>query len=350
MQYISIYDRAGVVAGNIKKMDFWKKREDLVLNETILNESENIVYNLQKTKPDVLIMVSDNSEWCSAQGIRKLKKKLTGINIIFVGFDESYQTVREYFQSGVFDYLVQPVSEEVLFEAILRIYSGFGISYVVNNLQLKIDALIENIFLGGGEEKFIIDSIIEQIFIDWKNDPINCQIISDKAKYHIYEMIIERKPWLEKFLYRNDFSFHFGFLLKTKKEIEKDWIKCFKEASAMVTKYQMIDDKLVYRIGKYVVVHVDEKLSLDMVANGVYLNPSYISHIFKKVTGMSFMDFIAEVKVDRAKILLKDKKIRIYDVAAIVGFNNPEYFTKKFKSKTGYSPLEYQRKYMEETK
>ena len=123
----------------------------------------------------------------------------------------------------------------------------------------------------------------------------------------------------------------------------KDWVRCFKEASKMVVKYQMIDDRLVYRIGKYVVVHVDEKLSLESVAKGVYLNPSYVSHIFKKVTGMNFTDYMTEVKVDRAKVLLRDSKLKIYDVAATVGYSNSEYFAKTFRKKTGYAPVVYQK-------
>ena len=342
MQYISIYDKIGIVAKQILCMEFWKGREDIVLDKEILNNEKYLLTELKKRKPDLFIMVMDNTELSTYEGVQQLKKQLSGINIIFIGYDDSYSMVRKYFLSGVFDYLVQPIDEDMLVQSVLRIYSGFGLGYIVNDLELKTDALIENIFLGGGQEKIIIESIIEQIYKDWKYDPINCQIISDKTKYRIYEILTERKPWLEKFLFRNDFSYHLGFSIKSEKEIVENWNRCFSEASAMVTKYQMIDDKLVYRIGKYVVVHVDERISLDKVANGVFLNPSYISHIFKKVTGMSFTDFITEVKIDRAKVLLRDKNIKIYDVANIVGFNNPEYFAKKFRSRTGYSPIEYQ--------
>ncbi|MFQ9514628.1 MAG: helix-turn-helix domain-containing protein [Eubacterium sp.] len=347
MQYISIYDKNGVISKQIYEMSFWKKRQDLVLNKSVLTDSRKLIHNLQKIKPNVFIMIIDNTDISTCEGIRLIKKKLTGINIICVGYDNSYETVRKYFHSGVFDYLIFPLEEETLLDSVLRVYMGFGLDYILNDLQLKVDALIENIFVGGGQEEYIINNIMNQIYRDWKNDPLNCQIISDKAKYHIYEMLIERKSWLEKFLYRNDFSYHLGFSVKTKEEIMSNWLRCFKEASAMVTKYQMIDDKLVYHIGKYVVVHVDEKLSLDTVAQEVFLNPSYVSHIFKKITGMSFTNFITEVKIDRAKVLLRDNNIRIYDVANILGFNNPEYFTRKFKGRTGLSPIEY-KKFLEQ--
>lgn len=350
MQYVSIYDKIGNTAEQIKKNSLWAERKDFQLQREIWKNERTLYHNIQRNKPDILIMIIDNSDICSPKSLQKLMLNFTGLHIIAVGYSSDYETVREYFLNGVFDYLTLPIDTELLRQTILRIYDNFGLNYVVNDLQMKIDAFINNIFLGGGQEETIIASIIEQIYADWKGDPINCQIISDKAKTHIYEILTERKPWLEKFLYRNDFSYHVGFSLKTKQMIMKDWVRCFKEASAMITKYQMIDNKLVYRIGKYVVVHVDEKLSLDSVAKGVYLNPSYVSHILKKITGMSFVDYMAEVKTDRAKVLLRNPNARIYDVASTVGYSNPEYFTKNFKKKTGYSPVNYQKMLQEKWK
>lgn len=71
--------------------------------------------------------------------------------------------------------------------------------------------------------------------------------------------------------------------------------------------------------------------------------PSYMSHIFKKITGMSLSDFTIEVKSDRAKVLLREKNMRIRDVAAAIGYANPEYFAKRFRDNTGYTPVQYRR-------
>jgi two-component system response regulator YesN len=73
----------------------------------------------------------------------------------------------------------------------------------------------------------------------------------------------------------------------------------------------------------------------------VYLNPSYISHIFKKVTGINFTEFMTEVKIDRAKVLLRNEELRIRDVSATVGYGNQEYFSRIFKERTGYTPVDY---------
>ena len=342
MQYVGIYDKSGQTAEQIRQMPFWSVRNDFELIEPLREEEEIYTY-LNEKRPNIFLLVVEQNESFSMNRLRQITSLSLGIKIILIGYEKSYEVVRNIFLSGAFDYLIQPIDSRQLEESLIRVYDMIGLSYVVNDLQMKVDALIDNIFLGGGQEEIIIRSMIGQIYEDWKRDGINCQLIADKAKNHIYEILIDRKPWLEKFLYRNDFTCKFGFSLMRKEEIIKEWVRCFKEASKMVVKYQMIDDKLVYRIGKYVVVHVDEKLSLESVAEGVYLNPSYVSHIFKKITGMNLTDYMAEVKVDRAKVLLRDSRMKIYDVASTVGYSDSEYFAKIFKKKTGYSPTAYQK-------
>lgn len=342
MQCVGIYDKNGYVAEQIKNMKFWSIRNDFELMDTIQDENEIFTY-LNGSRPNIFLLVEDKNEGFAVERLKEITNLFLGVKIILIGYEKSYEVVRKIFLAGAFDYLIQPVDEKILEDSLIRVYDTLGLGYVVNDLQMKVDALVDNIFLGGGQEEIIIQSIIDQIYEDWKQDAINCQLITDKAKNHIYEILIDRKPWLEKFLYRNDFTYKFGFSLLRKEDIIRDWVRCFKEASKMVIKYQMIDDKLVYRIGKYVVVHVDEKLTLESVAKGVFLNPSYVSHIFKKVTGMNFTDYMAEVKVDRAKVLLRDSKMKIYDVAATVGYSNSEYFAKTFRKKTGYAPVAYQK-------
>ena len=347
MHRVSFFDRKGVNAEKIIEFSFWEKFRNFDLDTEIIRSSELLSESIHQRKSDILIAFSDGTDLISPERIHDFVRKFAKLQLIVIGRDSSYKTTRCYFLNGVYDYLTDPFDESTLEESVARMCCDYGVDYVENELKFKVDALIANIFLGGGSEDFIISEIFEQIFKDWNNDPVNCQIISDKAKLYIYETLIERKPWLEKFLYKDDFTYRFGFSLKSKGELIRIWIMNFKEASAMVTKYQMIDDKLVYKIGKYAVVHVDEKLSLDDVSKGVFLNPSYISHVFKKITNMSFVNFMTEVKIDRAKVLLRDNEMSIKEIAYTLGFANQEYFTKIFKKKMGVTPIMYKQFLME---
>ncbi|MGN0728917.1 helix-turn-helix domain-containing protein [Treponema sp.] len=342
MRTVFFFDKSRAKAEKLMKFSFWKKASGFELDSAILLNSDALREKLSGRKNDVLIAFSDGADIFSPECFPETKKYFPQMLIIVIGKDGTYSAARTYFISGVFDYLIYPFEESVLEQAVYRIYEAQGEDYI-SVLKLKADALIDNIFLGGGQEKFIIREIFDQIYRDWNNDHVNCQIVSEKAKSYIYETLVERKPWLEKFLYKPDFYHHSGFSLKNRDELINQWVINFRDASVMVKKYQMIDDKLVYRIGKYVVVHVDERLSLDDVSAGVFLNPSYISHIFKKVVGMSFVNFMTEVKIDRAKVLLKNPDTRINEVAYTLGYSNQEYFTRTFKKKTSLTPLEYQK-------
>ncbi len=215
------------------------------------------------------------------------------------------------------------------------------VDYVKEKLSLKVDALIANIFLGGGNTDFICESILEQIYADWDNDAVNGQMVAERAKKIIYEELIQRKTWLEKFIYDKHYTYQMGFQIKEKETIIREWKRDFAQAAKVVKKYQMLDHKLIYHIGKYVVVHVDEHLTLEDISKGVFLNKSYISHVFKKVAGINFVDFMTDVKIDRAKILLMDEERKIWEVAATIGYHDAEYFSKVFKNKTGLSPSQY---------
>ena len=185
MQYVSIYERTGNLAEQIMDMEFWSNRSDFSLNKNVQREPEKLMEELQKQKPDILILVADSVKSCDPRWVEMIRDGFSGIHMIVIGTEADYELVRAYFLAGVFDYLIQPLNMETLKTAILRVYTDFGIAYVVNELSMKVDALIDNIFLGGGEEPYIIKNIMEQIYTDWKRDPLNCQIVSDKAKKHI---------------------------------------------------------------------------------------------------------------------------------------------------------------------
>lgn len=343
MQKVLLVDQTNEIAEKIVEMSFWVHRKDFAIVGTVKNTKEMMAL-LSKEKVDIIFYTLHYETINEVEILENMKDWFQEIAIIIISYRSSYEDIRQGFLAGAFDYLVPPLEEEVVEASLNRIYISTGIHYIRNRLQLKCDALIEHIFTGGGKEQKLCMKILEQIYKDWNQDVVNSQMIADKTKAIIYEEIIARKPWLEKFIYKKNYIHSVGMHFKTKEQIQEEWKRYFADAAKMVKKYQMIDHNLIYPVGKYVVVHVDEKLTLEGVAQGVFLNKTYISHIFKKITNMNFMDFMLEVKVDRAKILLLDEEIKIYDVAAIIGYSNPEYFSKKFKEKTGMSPTDYRKK------
>ena len=100
-------------------------------------------------------------------------------------------------------------------------------------------------------------------------------------------------------------------------------------------------DAVVARVCKYIAAHLEEDLSLVRLADMVYFNPSYLSRVFKQITGENVIERINGARVARARELLSATKMKIRDISLKVGYDNPSYFTQFFRRETGLSPQEY---------
>jgi len=90
--------------------------------------------------------------------------------------------------------------------------------------------------------------------------------------------------------------------------------------------------------------HPEEDLSLTRLGEMVYFNPSYLSRLFKQSTGTNLLTYVCQVRLDRARELLRTTDRRVNEIAACVGFESASYFTQFFKRHTGISPKEYREK------
>ena len=93
----------------------------------------------------------------------------------------------------------------------------------------------------------------------------------------------------------------------------------------------------------YIREHMAENISLMDVSQVVYMNPTYFSTLFKRATGQTFSDYLAEVRISRAKELLKDLSISVAEVGERVGYPNSRYFSKVFLKTVGVKPSEYRK-------
>lgn len=101
------------------------------------------------------------------------------------------------------------------------------------------------------------------------------------------------------------------------------------------------DDSSIAQAIDYIRQNADRDLTRAQVAQAVYLNPEYLSRLFKKKTGISLHDFIIREKMERAKSMLRDTDIPISLVAIRIGYTNFSYFSQVFRRYAGMTPQEY---------
>ena len=100
-------------------------------------------------------------------------------------------------------------------------------------------------------------------------------------------------------------------------------------------------DTAVATVKAYIESHLSDELDRDTLAAMVYLNADYLSHLFKKDTGSSLINYIIDRRIAHSKELLAKGEMSIRDIAITCGFQNISYFSRQFKKSTGMTPRQF---------
>ena len=92
---------------------------------------------------------------------------------------------------------------------------------------------------------------------------------------------------------------------------------------------------------EYIDLHYSRPIQLSDVALYVEVSPAYLSNLFTRHLGRSFVDQLTESRMDKAKQLLTEQTHSIKTISHMVGYQDPNYFSRLFKKQTGHSPTEY---------
>ena len=88
-----------------------------------------------------------------------------------------------------------------------------------------------------------------------------------------------------------------------------------------------------------------QKISFGFYAERYHYNLSYLSKQFKRKSGMNFVDYLFEVRLNKAKQFMKDESLTLNEIALKVGYDDYSHFCKVFKKSEGISPQEYRTNY-----
>ena len=92
----------------------------------------------------------------------------------------------------------------------------------------------------------------------------------------------------------------------------------------------------------------DPSISIGLIAQHLGISEGHLSHLFKKETDYTLLNYLTRYRIHKAMGLLKDCRVKVYEVAEQVGYRNITYFSATFKKYVGVSPSEYQDRYSPE--
>jgi AraC-like DNA-binding protein len=99
----------------------------------------------------------------------------------------------------------------------------------------------------------------------------------------------------------------------------------------------------VTRAKQFIARNQDNALCLATVAKAVNTSTFYFCKLFKRATGLTFTDYLARVRVEKAKAMLLDRNRRVSEVAYDVGFQSLTHFNRVFRKVAGQSPTQFRR-------
>ena len=110
------------------------------------------------------------------------------------------------------------------------------------------------------------------------------------------------------------------------------------------------DTSTISHIIQYLQDHLEEDISLNILADVFHLSAQYISQLFKKEIGVNFLAYLTSIRMEKAKKLLISTSLSIGEIAMQCGYGDYRVFTKTFKKMIGNTPSQYRREFITDIK
>src|SRR5699024_313603 len=106
-------------------------------------------------------------------------------------------------------------------------------------------------------------------------------------------------------------------------------------------------DIYIKQVLEYIQHNYDRDLTVAELAANVYLHPNYLHRIFKESMHCTITEYLTELRIEKAKMLLAKTTIPITEISDFVGINSRQYFSYLFKKRTGETPRDYRKRIIE---
>ncbi|WP_411682078.1 response regulator [Clostridium thailandense] len=370
------------------------------MNIEIVGEAEDgeiALKIIEDKKPDIILIDICMPFLNGLDLIEKIKSSVSNsIIIIISGYDE-FSYAQRALKLRVFDYILKPVDSKMLEGVILRATkelnkfqekrnylewtnkhleensSALKQSFLNNWLSGKLthEQLIDELdFFNiniGKDVGLIVIKVVERLALgvaikSWDKKMLNfaiiniaCEVlnkpepiltfIDDDGNIVVIMNIDQNKSWhnvgalIEEKIY--DYL-HYTAIVDQKKvsnilTVRDCYISLINDINKK-TQYKPV----VLLVMKYICKnYCVNDLNLEKVSKEFNVSSSYLSKLLKQQIGMSFIDYVTSVRINKAMCIMEDPTVKIYEVAELVGYSNQHYFCKAFKKIMGFPPTEF---------
>lgn len=162
--------------------------------------------------------------------------------------------------------------------------------------------------------------------------------LKSQIKFEAYELVKDLEESIDKI--QNSFG------IINCNDLEKYILKEVREILNKNCSEQDTDRyRLIKKVQAYCERNFQRDITLDMVAKEVYLTKTWFCSLFKKETGKTFWEYLTDLRMKKARLLLENTEEKINTISGLVGYKNASHFNHLFLEKYGVTPAEYRRRF-----
>ncbi|RED55490.1 response regulator [Cohnella lupini] len=265
------------------------------------------------------------------------EKKLPMETIIISGYDK-FQYAQQAMKYQVSEYLLKPVKENELREAMQRLYTRLEDNDKWHMYLVKVQSFLEE--LATREmPAHLHDSLHKLLESVWS-------IRDAYPAYYAALLRLLHNNWMERIGHPSSGTsqhFHVDDAL-TIEQIRTHFDDLLSRSMQFPSSesYQL-DKKVIREVCAYLEQQYRKNVSLTEMAERCHMSVSHFCNVFKRQTGMTLINYVNKIRVEKVKQLLLEPDLKIYDIADLVGYTTMSYFNRIFKESEGVSPNEYRK-------
>jgi two-component system response regulator YesN len=254
--------------------------------------------------------------------------------IVLSGYD-NFQYAKQAMRFGINEYLLKPVDEEELHSALKRSMKRLEGMSEVHEGYLFIQQFIEMLPEQKEQALFqglysLLDYILELMVLSPSMAKSLLTILNSKLNELFLAIIPEYTPVSLTAENEQGIRKHFASMMEA-------WLLASPNYEVQPLKIS------IKHACDYIDTHYYENFTLARLAAMSHMSVSYFSMLFKKTTGQTCLNYLNQVRMQKAKELLREPDLKIYEVADMVGYTSLPYFNRIFKQILKITPAEYRK-------
>ena len=343
MYKILLVDDREVFLRTVRRMPFFREHKDEIRIEWECRSAEGALVLLRREHVDLVMTDIRMPMMSGIELLKAIRRENLCSCVILMSEYTDFAYAREGILYGAFDYIVKPLEDEMLETAMLRALAHLQTLDMTREKEMVAgEQLAGIVFKGTAEElKAQLDAVERHVLAE--KDPFEMLQILRKLQNHLQYCLLKEYPFLEMYVPLKELLVLDN--TNTNIEVRTAFRKLRERILFLHNKknifYTDTENMQVRNIWFYTIGAVEETCRLKETAERFFLNPSYLSSLFKKETGISYKNFVQDLKIERARFLLGFTNMKVSEIAVHLHFTDTEYFRKMFKAGTGVSPAKF---------